>query len=423
MRFSLGLVLNIVSKLLALALGIYSFRWLNSELSAESLSLLNLTESYLSPVLMFIGFGLPIIIQKFYTNTKSNAQDGLPDFWASMMWFRFISFFVGLVIILGLKLFSSDFNLILGFFVYLYSFLVVVDYSFFAVFAARAETWRFSVTDFVSKLSIVVLLYLFTIYETAINPLTFFVWVTMLGSALSLMVDWKLLKKATPFGKFKKSILRKELRPMLLLAMSYFIIGIYQNWHIVFLSKLGYGDDIINGFKNGYRVVEQTITVAGVVTPQFASFIKNRLEGLEFGNIMRKVVLYVSVFSLLVGFGYLMLYYFGPYVIKLIDSNNNYPIAFEILPILGIYSFCTIVATLITYITIFYGKEKYHLISVSVQAVLSLLLYFLLIPRFGYIGAAWSIVIVSLVDLVLMRVPMLIIAIKIYTSKNLQKEA
>lgn len=421
-KFGVGLAINILIKVTAIALGIYTNRWINTNFLPETYKDYNLIISYTAIILGLINFGLPILIQKFYTN--NNSQEERNKFWSAIFSLRIISYFVGLFIILITKNLSGVENLWYIISMYTFQFILMVDLSYASVYNAKGEGWKYSITDFIGKITIVSCLLAYSKIAPDTKPLDYLITISFIGYTFSLLIDSLWLYKQTRFKKFSFDIIKKNLKPIGLLALSTAMIAFYQQSNLQFLEHFGYKEEEINGFKNAFLLLTQALVVTEVILPQLASLAKKKLDknevsriGLFFGKFTQKIkgqiVIEWSLFVLFLGLGaYLGMIIFGPIILNIIDKDSLYPLAFDILPIISLFIITNSIAGLLAYITIFFDREKYNLIAVFGQAVLSIILYTLLVPRFGTFGAAWALVALSVFDLVLMRIPLLIRTLK-----------
>jgi O-antigen/teichoic acid export membrane protein len=154
--------------------------------------------------------------------------------------------------------------------------------------------------------------------------------------------------------------------------------------------------------------------VPGLTMPMIASMVKKRLDigqmasfvvwlnkNLNFSktkSIMVEWFSYTLGLSIVLTLGMLI---FGPLIIWLVDSQNKYSSALQVLPIfsLGMLPFTTVI--FFAHLMVFLNGEKYELYGTSILAVFGLILYFLWIPGFGIFGAAWATVAIFFLDLII----------------------
>ncbi len=422
------MVVNVGIKVFSVALGIYSNRWLNSELGASELTDYNLIIAYTGIIMGLVNLGLPLIIQKFYTNDKTNDKKKIADFWTTITGLRLLTFIPAFLAILFSWTLSGTSQLSYIIAIFAFQFILLADQNYLAVYSSRGQTWKSSITDFCGKILLIGLLIAYPLVSGLIgvsNPLTYFILVSFIGYITIISSDFVWLKKYTPLGKFRLSILKKHKSSIFYLALSGLLISFYQNSNKQFLEFLGYGDQV-NGFSNSFNLLMQAVVITGIILPQVSSLVKQKLDKKDVskvGDWIKKVfkvdnykALIISEWTALTAAMGVVAYFgmvvFGPIILKLIDKEGLYPVEFEVLPILSIFVIFNSLAALMTYITIFYDKEKYNFIAVAIQAILAPILYLAFIPQFGAVGASWAIVILSIIDFFLLRIPLLIKAIR-----------
>jgi O-antigen/teichoic acid export membrane protein len=145
-------------KFLALVLGLFINRILNTSVDASRLADYNVAIAYTPIVLSIINFGIPNLIQKLYTNEKSERVLSLA--WKSLQILRLGSFFIGILLIAFTYRLTqvNDFVLILS--VYIVQFVLIADLSFRSLFDAIGRSWVFSFTDFLSKFILIGIFFL-----------------------------------------------------------------------------------------------------------------------------------------------------------------------------------------------------------------------------------------------------------------------
>lgn len=405
-NFSYSVGINVLSKIFAIVLGLYSVRWINENFATTERADFAIMENVVGIVLGFAGLGLTVAIQKYYTNTKFDREE-TGDFWTTFLMVRIITFFVGYAIMMLTPLIYPGVSLLYFLAVYSFSFLVAMDYNFFGVYAATQQTWKFSLTDFIGKCVIVFLLFNYQRwFITSFSVFDFFIFASIFGYSTSLLLDFILIKKFTPITKVKFKIFRNNFKTVKWLALSSAIVGLYQLSQTSFLRWLGSSDLDIASFDNANRIVFQGVMVAGVVVPQLATMVKNQMDGLETGAARTKRFLkLLSGLSVLSIAGYFLIVLLGPFILNIIDPNVIYKEARNLLPVLGLFAVFNTISSLVTYVAIFYNQERHHFIAIALQAIISLALYTFMTKSMGLYGIAWAVVIVSAIDLLIIRLP------------------
>ena len=410
-KLMLSLGINSVLKALSLFLSLYQIQWLFRYISSEDLAHYNIAMSYMAAISLFIGFGLATTLQKWYTNDHSEKTRA--NVWTTGWYVRLISFLVGIVLTLSVLLISRDLSLTLLALLFVNTFVIICDYSFSALYNVREEAWKFSVTDFCGKLITTLLLVSYTqglrFTNTAIYD---FLLILTIGSLVTLLLDFVWLRRYVTGGVFDAALLKIMLPGMALIGFSGFLVGIYQYSQPIFMQRLGISDRDINGFAKAFTFVAQINFALGSVIPQFSSSLKRRLLGTKTNTQKQAFFSRVLLLSLggLLGI-YMMAVLVAPYYFGFVDPEHKYPLSASIFPILAAFIVPSALATLILYLSVFENQERWHFWVVCVQLVIGVGLMLWLIPAYGAIGAAWSVLIVGLIDAFLLRIPQFFITL------------
>ncbi len=417
-KFGAGLIANVSIKLLAVGAGFYTTRWIVSNLSKTQYEQYNLVLAYTAIINSVVGLGIPQLIQKFYTN-KHTAEEIAP-FWTSFSFLRFSSFFMGLLIILVTYPISQTNNLGLIMGVYTIQFILLFDINYRSICDAKGYAWKFSLTDFGNKLILVSLLIAYPILKPDVSALFYFVAVSGIAYTIGLLTDSFIHRKLTPLGKVDFELLRRNFKPIIYISLAFIILGIYTTTDKLFLKYFGYSADTINGYANAYKLFETAIIVPALTAPTIASIAKNHLDDkkvTKFGSKIqswfhgksnkakqqfgtnRAIIFEWSLFTLFIGLiSSVGVWLFGSIAINLIDSSNKYPLAYEILPILGITLIPISLLFFYGNLVIFKDGEKETFIGQILVLILGLLLYVILIPKYGAYGAAIATVLTYTAD-------------------------
>jgi len=394
--FSLKLVYQVVLKFVAIAIGLYTTRWLIQYTTESVLSDYNVALGYINIVLIAVNFGIPNIIQKFYTNKKQEFDT--KDFWTTMMLLRFVSYFFGLILIFFSILILKDISksLIIG--VYSLVFILIVDLSYRSITDAYGKTWQYSVTDVFSKLVLVAGLLVYKPYFEGTDSLSYFLWVSFISYILTILIDATWQWKYTGWGSFKPEILRHFIRPLGYIAATNILIGLYNYSDKIFLKLFNYSDLEIVSYSNAYKIYELAIVLPGLTIPSIASYAKNRFDTLDqnkiekflgrFGNFKSKFILYTGISIFIAVLASLVLLISSNIIFSLIDPENKYYLSPQPVIYLAIGIIPGTIMSILSYFTLFYHGEKYELIINSIVCFAGILTYLIMIPRFGIVGAA-----------------------------------
>lgn len=401
--------MNISLKILGMCIGLYQLFWITGQATVGQYFEYNLAGSYLYVLVLLVGFGVYAVLQKEWTNSKD--ADYHSRLWTTMFVARLILVALGLLIAFLIPQFETRLSIQLVALLFLQSAIILIDYNYFAVYSARGEVWKFSVTDLIGKCVALLLLFIyFAGFRFGDNPVIHFVVAQLISVIFAFLLDvlWNL--KTVRFGRFDFSLLRKLLPSMLLLAFSWLLMGLYAQTQPIVLDFFGTDERLVNGFVQAFTLVNQAILAVSVLNTQLASSVKDYANTtqdaqLRIQNFTRSSMIYMAVLLL----GYVALVVIGPYILNILDNQQKYTdISISLLPILGIFFLFSSFSGMLSYINLFYHQEKVQVVTIAVQLVLSIAGFMVLVPSYGVWGIAYVVAIVSVIDVCILRLPLTI---------------
>jgi len=412
-KFTLNLILNIIIKIGAVGVGVLASRWANVYLSATEYESYITIIAYTTVILAVTHLGLPVIIQKYYTNVADNVKRS--QLWTAMLIMRVVSFLIGILIIMLTYQFSRSENMaiIIGFFSI--QFILVFDGHYRSVCDAEGRSWQFSVTDFVAKLLSVSFLYVGVLSLNVQPNLWFLMGCLGVSYVVAFVTDVIWQYPDTKLSKPDFTEIKLQIVPMLLLTLANITYAAYNTTDKLFIANLNLPKGDLAGYSNGYKVYESALIIPGVAIPMLASYMKKRYDRLLLGAVAnrlvskyrfsKKVAFFIEwtcvsgSIGLLITIGVLL---FGPILLSIIDPNNFYPKSYTVLPILAVAAFINpIVVTLAQFIIFMKNGEKYELAASVILMIVALVGYWVLIPQFGIIGASLATLIALVFDVFL----------------------
>lgn len=406
----------VLIKFLGIALGFLFNRLLNSDLDVQSLNKYNLITSYTPIILGLITFGLPDLVQKFYTNHKDTNL--LKDFWTSVTVLRILSYFLGVFIILltyffyTLKIFddkiiSSIFivfqannqeesyqNLLYVLGIFTAQFILIADLNYRSVCSTRDRLWQFNLSDFLSKTILVFLSYFISLIF-GFN-LQILVLILFFSNFLCFLIDFIWQKDLTAWGKWSSLIFKENISSILFLTFSGFITNLYWTTDRLLLKQFGANDYQINGYSNIYRLFEIATVPGSLIIPILASklkvFIDERKR--EKYQVTKFLPFIWSKLNLVLAFGLLvsiLFWLFAPLGLRLVEPKMLFfDESMQALPALNLALIIYFGNIFLSNLIVFANGEKYTLYMTILVGILAFYLYFTLIPKFLIYGAAWS---------------------------------
>ncbi len=413
-KFGWSLIVQTIVKLLATALGLYTTSWLIAETTTAEYAEYSVIFSYVTIIQGIIVFGLPKLIQKFYTNNEDDRL--VANFWTTFVFLRGASFFVGLVLIFLTFYFSTSTNLALIIALFTVQFLILADESFRAICDAKGRTWQYSLTDFAERFVFVSALVFFslTTIGESINPLAYFIIVAIITRTLMILSDAYLQRQFIAWGNLDFGIVLKNTNAIKYLAISGIMVAMFNQTKQIILSWFGASDIELGTFFNANRLFTVAMIVPGMTIPMISSLAKQNILKSKFSpvgkwlkrttgannslSIIFEFALVIMLFSVLITIGIIV---FAPLGLFLIDPQGRYPLELGI-DYLSILAFSMIgypISLFFSHLLIFGHKEKYEFLSTFLVAVWGLSLYFIFIPNFIGYGAAWATVAIHIFDM------------------------
>ncbi|SHF00397.1 Membrane protein involved in the export of O-antigen and teichoic acid [Marinitoga hydrogenitolerans DSM 16785] len=109
------------------------------------------------------------------------------------------------------------------------------------------------------------------------------------------------------------------------------------------------------------------------------------MEKIDFENINRKLKYYIVFFSSLI----FIAIFISPEIVKIM-SSKNYWSGLKLVPIIMSSYFFVFLYSLFVNIEFYYKKTHFISLGTILSAILNIILNYLLIPKYGYIAAAWT---------------------------------
>ena len=397
--------LNIGLKVFGLFIGLYQLYWLNSFASSGQYAEYNLAGSSIAVLGLFAGFGIYTVLQKQLTNkTDTKVQESI---WSSLFLLRLITVVVGLFLAVCIGIFDSHVSILLAVLLFLQTAVILVDYNYFAIYAVRGDVWKFSSTDLVGKLIALILLVLFPFTPFQGSPILYFVIIQILSGLVSLSLDVIINQSRIIWGRVDFKLLKSLAPNLFLIAFSGLMLGLYQLTQPKILEYFGKSNEVINGFAQAFLLINQAALTVGILNTQIASNIKQNFDQTESKAVRlryfwKNIIGYLGVLT----FGYLALLLLGPIVLHSVDSANKYTdISIPLIPILGIFVITSSLSGLLSYLNIFFHRERNQLYSTAILLLLTIFGVYYAVPNYGVIGLATVIVLVSVIDVLLLRLP------------------
>jgi O-antigen/teichoic acid export membrane protein len=419
--FNIGF--SIFIKFLAIFIGIFTNRWLvdPSHISPLELAEFNLITVYNGIILGMLTFGIPTLVQKFYTNEKDHTK--YPTFWSTILFIQLFLYLVGVVFILVVCTFFSKNDLFLFLGLYTLQYILLIDGNFRSICDVFGRSWQFSLTDFLSKLILFIFLVASTYFSFSVKYINYFIAISIIIYIIQFFSDWIWQKKYTPLSKIDLSLISSNINFYIYIGLTGILISLYSTTDRWFINYFGYSEFVLNGYVIAYKILETILVIPALSVPIIASLAKKEVDTyvskknptsskfltqlknfLTFTDINNADIIYIYTkwlaVSLLIG----ILSSLGLFVVKdiaigIIDGQRTYfnyasgslsILLLALIPI-GVSLYCNIVL-------IFLNREKQTFFIIVFIAIFTIMLYYLLISRYGHIGAGLASVISIFTD-------------------------
>ena len=390
---SLPFLLQVTIKILALSLGIFTTRWVNINFSISERANLETVFSISALMLAVIGFGTPNIIYKLYLN-KDKYVGSLASYWSTINLFRVICFIVSLPIIYLIGSMWGVSNWLFLYGVYTVQFILELDLHFKSISDTNGRAVYYSISDFLSKAIIVILLY-GGIYLLPRNVIEIYVFVYAIANLGTVFLDMYFQRASVKWGVIKWGLLKNLRSELSVMFLSNIVMAIYLRTLPLFLK--GYSDNIIASYGNSQKVFDLWSVIPAITVPVIVAKMVNQLKELENSNsesdtknnqqkrdqILKKNILICLGFGVSLAVVSVITY---P-IISVLVGLEKYTLTrnFYLIQVFGL----TIFPLLYFFgnYFLFLNKEKYQLVAAISTAILTIGSILILNHYLGYFGA------------------------------------
>jgi O-antigen/teichoic acid export membrane protein len=381
--FVYGLGVILMNVLPALMIPIYTHR-----VSPSIYGVLELLNRSQEIILLILSFGLRTALLTFYQMGKDNPNQQQRIYSTALQFLATFGIVSVSLLMLGSTLWS---RLLFGTQEYSSAVILILAGTYFEMVFQMAVLFLQSelrsvlyVTLFTTRLLFAVVLNLLFVYWWRWG-LMGILWATLIHTAVYAIATLIYMFRCTKLA-FDRKLLMEMLHfgaPLMISAFAGFVLNNGDRYFLnIYCSRADVGIYGL-GYKIGMLSMTLVLMPFGKIWSVTMVDISRRDEGpRELGKIAT-YLLAACAFSTL-GFSLL-----GPYLIRFF-SERSYWDAYRVIPVVGaayiLYSWTTIMDAS------FYLKKQtvYKIHSITFAAFFNVLLYWLLIPKFGMMGAAWA---------------------------------
>lgn len=378
---------NLIYQILIIVLPLITTPYISRVLGAENIGIYSYTISVATYFILFGSLGIATYGQREIAYIQDDKKKYSKTFW-EILTFRFITLLISMVIFYIVFVNgNNDYRIYYG--ILLLEIIAnCFDISWF--FQGLEEFKKTVLRNIVVKLISIACIFAFV--KTA-NDLKIYMWIYVLSTLIGNISLWWYLPKYINKEKFKNLKILRHLKPTIGLFIPQIAMQIYTVLDKVMIGSIISDKSIVGYYEQGQKIVKlflAIITSMGtVMVPRIANiFATGNKESIY--NHLENSFKFVYVISLPMIFGLMLV------------SNNFVPLFFGegyeqvatliciISPILLMIGLSNVIGTQYLLPT---KRQKEFTISVTIGAIVNLLLNFILIKKYGAIGASISTVI------------------------------
>lgn len=377
---------NIISLLTGTLFPFITFPYISRVLMPEYLGKISFVQSLTNYFITLALLGIPAYgIRELSRARVSKEQNEFSKNFTELLLISLITSFISFIIFFSLILLNKKLDDIKEL-LYTYSFQVVfaflnLDYFFIALEKHKRRTTR---TVILRIISLGLILLLVKAPKDYIKYGIILVFPELIARAIDIY-----LCKEYIYLNFKKLNLRKHMKPLIIIFLYVFSVGIYVNLDTTMLGLMK-SDLEVGLYTTGSKLVKMVIPIMGVLgtvmAPQIIGYIKNK-ETDKVYNTMNKFI----DFNVIIGVpATLLMIYLSKDIILLISGEK----------FIGSNLTMKIISTIILFLPIgtFFGgqillpndKEKLVFKVAITSMVFNVIFNIILIPKFSIEGAAFA---------------------------------
>ncbi|MBU1179699.1 flippase [Patescibacteria group bacterium] len=337
--------------------------------------------------LMFFGIVVNFGITTITVQMISERDDGISKLMSNIFTLRLISsaFFLSLAPIASL-FFPYPTIIKVGIAITSFAFLFqMLTETIIGIFQKYLQMHKPAMAEFFSRIVFVILIVLFVYLKYGILSMMV---VLNIANFIWFAITFYFARKLVKFGfAFDWDVWREVLRRSWPIGLSIILNLIYLKTDVLILSVLK-NQEAVGLYGAPYKLIDAVTTFAmmfmGLILPLLAaSWVKQNME--RFEKIFQKTLagLIVVIVPMVVG-----VYFIGTKIMVMV-AGKEFAESGIILSILILGAGALFIGSLFAHTIVALDKQKMILWGYAVDAAISLVLYFIFIPKYSYIGAAW----------------------------------
>jgi O-antigen/teichoic acid export membrane protein len=382
------LITGVGIKILSLFVGLYTMRWLNTNLSPSELKSFFLSLFFTGSFLTISTLGLANILNRIILEKEINSNK-FDKLWINSILVQSIISFFGLFVMYFVSLYNPVLPFGILILIYVAQYFLAIDGSIKIITDYNNSTWTFTLTDLISKLLILASLLFYSKYYLNVNNILVYGLIILFCAVFQFLLDIIIQRKNINWVKPDFGMLldyKAEIIQFTLITLALVFASNSDRW---FLSNFKVSDYAINGYVNAYNLYTIVTMLETFVLP---ALYFNMLKGKDNTKSVNELVLKSKWFYLILSLSVFSAIGFkiaSGLLLPIINKNGEYlAYSYQVVDFLAILLIFNSSSNLLSHLLIFKNKVKYEFIAVVIFLVSTVLLYLYLIPQFGHVGAA-----------------------------------
>lgn len=376
-------IIQIISKVVATALGLLTIAIMTRYLGKAGFGDYATIITYLTFFATIADLGLTLVTVQLISKPKAHIEKII----GSLFGFRLVTalFFLSLSIIISFFLpYSSAIKI--GIAVTAFSFLFVnFNQILVGIFQKNLQMGKVAIAETVSRLFLFITVYLVYVFDYGLMGILL---ATVFSNFISFLFHYffsrRIVKARINFDlKVWKSIIHQSWP----IAVTIFFNLIYLRADIIILSLFKSSEEV-GIYAAAYKVTDVLVTIpfmfAGIILPILTNSWASQKRD-YFKAVLQRSFDVMVIFALPILAGT----YFTAEAIINIIAGSEFSESTLVLKILMTATSFIFIGTVFSHAVIAIEKQKKIISSYFFVAVTSLLAYFIFVPKYSYLGAAW----------------------------------
>lgn len=373
-------IYNVLYNILILIIPLITAPYLSRVVGAEGLGIYSYTYSIVYYFMLLTLLGVNNYGNRTIAKVRDDKEKVSKEFLSIYSLQLIMGIAMSIIYIIYILFFCKSYRLIAMIqFIYIVSAILDINWFFFGL-----EEFKKTITrNTIVKLSSVVLIFIFVKHTNDIWKYTL---IMSSMTCLSQMILWGFLKKKIVFKKICFVDIKKHIKPNLILFIPVIAVSLYKMMDKIMLGSLSSISEVAF-YENAEKIVAVPMTVitslGTVMLPRMSNMVAKK-DNNKIKETIKKSEEFILFLSLPMCFGMMGIgYKFAPWYF-----GNEFQKTGLLIVMLSItLPFLSFANVLRTQYLIPNERDKDFIVSVSIGAVINLIVNIILIPKFSSVGA------------------------------------